>query len=152
MRYILLEGIFIFFSILAGRLIYTGLFKPTSKPGLAFSYITGGTVFLVFYVTWATTGLDPIQLTICTAFPEAPVCEEKRVQKDQLEGIKRSDQLVVKPLPQVPPTSEPHVQSAGVPTSQHIPINSKSPAADTTPPRQEPEEPPPSPKVKHFSN
>ncbi len=78
MRELLFDVLLVILGVLGSRVIYSSLYKPSAAAARNISYVVGAVIAAGFYLTWATTGLDPIQLSICTVFSEAPVCIEKR--------------------------------------------------------------------------
>jgi hypothetical protein len=71
---VIIDAVVLVSGAIAGKLIFSSLFKVDTTFGNRFAYVAGGGVATCFYVVWANTGLDPIQLTICKLFSEAPVC------------------------------------------------------------------------------
>src|SRR6185369_4149568 len=78
MREFLIDCVLVFLGVVGSRVVFTGLYKPSKDAAKLFSYIVGLAVAVFFYFTWARTGMDPVQLVICTFYSDAPVCVERR--------------------------------------------------------------------------
>jgi hypothetical protein len=74
MRPIIFQFVFVVLGVLATRVIFSSFYKPDKPVSKVLSYLVGGAIACYFYWSWATTGMDPIQLSICNAFETSPGC------------------------------------------------------------------------------
>lgn len=76
MRELLIESVVVMFGVILGRFVYSSIFKVTSLAAQVSGWLAGLFLAIVFYLTWAHTGMDPMQHATCTLLPSTPKCVE----------------------------------------------------------------------------
>jgi hypothetical protein len=111
----IVDILLVILGVLGSKIIFSSLYKPKSSFVNVFSYVIGGLIAFWFYATWAATGLDPIQLSICKIFENAPICMEKRAKNAAPENS-----IPFKPYAGLDETAK---KSAELPKNQSLPQN-----------------------------
>lgn len=82
---IILDALLVLLGVLASRFVFTSLIKPSHTATRIFSYLVGAALCGFFYLTWANTGLDPVQWTICASYEQFPACAHRKIRTLQAE-------------------------------------------------------------------
>jgi nucleoid-associated protein YgaU len=104
--WLLLDVVIVFFGVILSRVVYRSIFKPSPGAAQAVSWGMGIIVAAIFYITWAQTGMEPLQLSICNViWPSAPTCVERRRVRALIESASAADGQAPAGLPPAAPAS-----------------------------------------------
>jgi hypothetical protein len=89
-NWLLLDLAILFAGALFSRVVFSSIFKLGRETANGLTWCVGLMLGLSFYATWAATGMEPIQLSICRWFAsDAPACVEKRELRALLDASRR---------------------------------------------------------------
>jgi polar amino acid transport system substrate-binding protein len=124
---LLLDFFLVIGGVLVGRIIFTSLYKPSLRASRVFTLIAGGAIAILFYWTWGKTGMDPIQLAICTSFEQAPACMEKKSKVPTIGPLTPDPNLAAKQSTESGPLAPAITQSSSIPKSSPVTAPTQAP-------------------------